>query len=148
MKLNGQNYLTWGNLGDAYYWTPGERDKAASAYEKAVALAQAALRVNPHDAAVMTDLADYYSMQGRREDALRFLGRALALNPNEPELMFKAAEVYEQVGDRSRSIDWLQKALASGYSPTIVRDTPVLDNLRSDPRVKTLLRASGSVKEK
>ncbi len=96
VKLNGQNYLTWGNLGDAYYWTPGERDKAASAYEKAVALAQAALRVNPHDAAVMTNLADYYSMQGRREDALRFLGRALALNPNEPELMFKAAEVYQQ----------------------------------------------------
>ena len=138
-KLNGQNYLTWGNLGDAYYWTPGERDQAASAYEKAVVLAQAALRVNPHDAAVMADLADYYSMQGRKEDALGFLGRALALNPNEPELMFKAAEVYEQVGDRSRSIDWLQKARAAGYSPTIIRDTPVLDNLRSDPRLKAVL---------
>jgi len=139
VKLNEHDYLTWGNLADAYYWTPGERQKAGGVYQKAIALAQERLIVNPRDPSVISDLADYHSMLGHRQDALFFLDRALRLGPSDSELMFKAAEIYDQLGDRSQSIGWLQKAVEAGYSPAMARDTPVLDNLRSDPRVDKLL---------
>jgi eukaryotic-like serine/threonine-protein kinase len=147
VKLNDRFYLTWGNLGDAYYYAPRERERAKTAYEKAISLAQDALRVNPHDASVLGDMADYDSMLGRRANALRALDRALKFDPKDPELMLKAAEVYNQLGDRDRSIHWLQRALAAGYSLTMVRDTPVLDNLRSDSRVMALLRGRSSSEE-
>ncbi|MGC2002808.1 MAG: tetratricopeptide repeat protein, partial [Candidatus Acidiferrales bacterium] len=38
VKLDQKNYLLWGNLGDAYYWTPGRRSEAAAAYATAIAL--------------------------------------------------------------------------------------------------------------
>jgi tetratricopeptide (TPR) repeat protein len=31
-KLDDHNYQIWGNLGGAYYWAPGEREKAAAAF--------------------------------------------------------------------------------------------------------------------
>jgi tetratricopeptide (TPR) repeat protein len=38
VQLDPKNYLSWGNLGDAYYWSPGRRTEAADAYGRAIAL--------------------------------------------------------------------------------------------------------------
>jgi serine/threonine-protein kinase len=139
VALDARTYTTWGNLADAEFLTPGNRDAAAVTCQKAIDLAKEALRLNPRDSAVMADLADYYSMLRDRDNALRYLQEALALAPADPGLRSRTAEVYNQLGDTQQAILWVKKALAAGYSATMIRDTPALDNLRTDPRVKAIL---------
>jgi tetratricopeptide (TPR) repeat protein len=139
-ELDPQNYLLWGNLGDAYYWTPGRRGEAIATYSKAIALGERELRVNPRDSDVLSSLAMYHAMRGERKPALERLGAALRLSPNNPGLFFNAGIVYEQLGDAQRALDALEKAVAGGISSATVRDTPNFDDLRANPRFLKLIQ--------
>jgi tetratricopeptide (TPR) repeat protein len=132
--------VIWGNLGDAYYWAPGKRAQAGAAYEKAIALGEEKLRVNPRDADVLSSLAMYYAMEGERKPALEKLDVALRLSPKSPDLLFNAGIVYQQLGDTPRALDALEKAIAAGRSPSALRDTPNFDGLRANPRFLRLIQ--------
>jgi len=141
VKLNDRDYVLWGNLADAEDKTPGRRAEAEAAYRRAISLAEPELQVNPQDTDVLGNLADYYSMLGDRRRALAYLQKALSLGPEDASVRFKAAQVYLQLGDNAAAVHWLEEALKAGYSRTIVRDSPVWDALRSDPRVQELLQS-------
>ncbi len=144
LKLDAQNYVVWGNLGDAYSWTPAQRAEASRAYQKAVALVTERLKVNPNDAYLLSDLATYQAMLGDATPARNTLQIALAVAPAAPEVRFRAALVYTQLGDIAAALDWLDKALAAGYPAMKVRDTPNFDTLKSNPRFQELLREKSS----
>ncbi len=141
LKLDERNYVLWGNLGDAYYWEPGKRAEAAAAYRKAISLAQAKMQVNPRAAGTLGNLAHYHALLGERQYALAHLQRALEIAPDDPEVRFNAALVYSQFGETDQALGWLEKAVAAGSSPTMIRDTPNFDRLRTNPRFQALLRA-------
>ena len=134
VKLNPADYEMWGNLGDAYYWSPGEESKAAPAYQKAISLADAALRVNPRDAVIMCNLALYHAMLREKGPALAFLRRALKLSPDNPDFLFKVAEIDNQFGSTETALASLERAIARGYSPFFARDHPIFRNLNMDLR--------------
>jgi len=140
VKADERNYVFWGNLGDALYWTPGRRAEAAAAYRKANALAEAKLQVNARSARVLADLGFYHAMLDERKAALSQLRRALEIAPDNPSVRFEAALVYNQFGETDRALGWLEKAVAVGYSPATIRDTPNFDSLRANPRFQALLR--------
>jgi len=139
VKLNPADYEMWGNLGDAYYWSPGEESKAAPAYQKAISLADAALRVNPRDAVIMCNLALYHAMLREKGPALAFLRRALKLSPDNPDFLFKAAEIDNQFGSTETALASLERAIARGYSPFFARDHPIFRNLNMDLRFHKLV---------
>lgn len=139
-QLEPQNYVMWGNLGDAYYWAPGRREEAKGAYGKAIALGEEKLRVNASDAEVLSSLAMYHAMRGERKLALENLNRALKLNPQNPGLLFNAAITYQQLGETQQTLDALEKAVATGVSAAAIRDTPNFDGLRANPRYLRLAR--------
>jgi serine/threonine-protein kinase len=139
-QIDPQNYVFWGNLGDAYYWAPGRRAEAAAAYAKAIALGEEKLRVNPRDAQVLSSLAMYHAMRGEQKAALDNTDAALRLNPKSPDLLFNAGIVYQQLGDTQRALDVLEKAVAAGISSATLRDTPNFDNLGANPRYLKLVR--------
>lgn len=137
--LDAENYEVWGNLADAYYWAPEEREKARPAYEKAIALALKLATVNPRDASLLGYLAQYYAMTGQRPLALAYIRRALGIAPPPPDLLETAATVFNQCGDTEQAFSYLEKAVAAGYSKTLLRDTPNFDNLRGLPRFKEIM---------
>jgi len=139
-QLDPQNYVFWGNLGDAYYWAPGRRAEAAGAYGKGIALGEEELRVNPRDAQALSSLAMYHAMRGERKAALDNVDAALRLNPQSPGLLFKAGIAYQQLGETQRALEVLEKAVAAGVSPATVRDTPNFDGLRANPRFMKLIQ--------
>jgi serine/threonine protein kinase/tetratricopeptide (TPR) repeat protein len=139
VSIDRRNYEVWGNLGDAYYWSPGERPKAASAYTSAIKLASERAKINPRDATLLGYLALYHAMLGQRDPSFEYIAKALSISPNDPDLLFSAALVYNQFADKDLSLDFLGKAIAAGYSAATLRDTPNLDNLSSDPRFQKLL---------
>jgi len=139
VKLDQNNYAMWGNLGDAYYWTPGRRPEAASAYEKAIELGKGVLHQNPHDAELLSYLAEYHAMRGDRELALDSLERSLRLQPDRPDLLLNAGIVYQQLGETNRALDALERAVSLGIPREVLRDTPNFDGLNHNPRFVGLL---------
>ncbi|HEV2729468.1 MAG TPA: tetratricopeptide repeat protein [Terriglobales bacterium] len=139
VKLDKTSWLTWGNLGDAYYWAPGKRPQAGTAYGEAIRLADEKLRVNPRDGYTLALRATYLAMIDKREEALGSLLKALSFSPTDPDVQFRAALVYNHFGETDRSLEWLQKAMAAGVPASLVRSTPDFDHLRNDPRLQALL---------
>jgi serine/threonine-protein kinase len=144
LKLDDRHYDVWGNLGDAYYWTPGRRDSAAPAYRQAIGLAMKQYEVNPKDAALLSYIAQYHAMLGEREVGLAWIKRALRLDPRSADVCLSAAIVYNQVGDISSTLLVLERALKGGLSVATVLNTPNFSNLGSQPGFRDLLRTAHS----
>jgi len=139
VKLNPIDYEMWGNLGDAYYWSPGEQTKAAPTYRKAISLAEPVLRVNNRDAVIMCNLAIYHAMLQEKPLALSYLKRALQVSPSDPDFLFKAAEINNLFGSQETALNSLASAIAHGFSPYFVRNHPIFRNLSSDQRFQKLI---------
>lgn len=138
-SLDAGSYEVWGNLGDAYYWAPGEREKSRGAYEKAISLALKQSEVNPRDGTLLSYLAQYYAMDGQRSQALNYIHRSLRAGRSTPDMLATAALVFNQCGDVNQAVTYLQRAVAAGYSKDVLRDTPNFDNLRSLPTFQKLM---------
>ena len=138
LKLDDNDYQTWGNLGDAYFFG-GDKSKASGPYTKAISLAEEKLKVNPRDTDVLSDLARYWAILGDRTKALNYLDRSL-VGKKDKELIFSAALVYNQLRETGPALEWLGKALAAGYSKAVVSATPDFDNLHDNPRYLALMQ--------
>jgi serine/threonine protein kinase/tetratricopeptide (TPR) repeat protein len=142
VKLDSKSYELWGNLGDAYYWTPGRRAEAAGAYSTAISLGEENLRHNPRDAQLVAYLGQYHAMRGEQKPALDKIDAALRLQPNSPDVLLASAIVYQQLGDSSRALNTLEKAVSVGITPETLRDTPNFGALSDTPRFLALLHGS------
>ena len=137
--LDDKDWVNWGNLGDALYWIPGRRHEAAQAYQTALELAAARLRVNPNDASIAADVAVDSAMLDDKSAALTNIKRALALDPDDGDLLFRASLVYNHFGDTDETLSLLKQAVEHGFPVATVQDTPDFDHLRSNPAYSTLI---------
>ena len=137
--IDPKNYEVWGNLGDAYYWAPGLRERAPQAYRKAVQLAEAKRKVNARDANLLSYLASYYAMLGSRKPAEERIAEALRLAPRDAEVLFYSAVVHEQTGETNKVLDALERSVAAGYSRETIQDTPNFSRLQENPRFQRLI---------
>jgi tetratricopeptide (TPR) repeat protein len=137
--LDAKNYEIWGNLGDAYYWAPGMRERAAGTYRKALEVGDEQRKINPRNAHMLSYLAEYHAMLGEKQKAQLRIGEAEKLAPRDPEVLYYAAMVYIQAGDQKKSLDKLEHAVAAGYPAATVRDTPNFSVLQNDPRFRALI---------
>ena len=80
LQVNDKDPRLWQYVAAAYYWAPGERDKARAAYQKAALMMEKELKLNPRDSKLMLALADCESMLGRRHRAVEPQEVALALH--------------------------------------------------------------------
>jgi eukaryotic-like serine/threonine-protein kinase len=141
LALDDKDYLVWGNLGDSYYYSIINRSMATGVYERAISIATKNLEVNPRDASVHGDLAGYYSMIGKRDEALHQLRDSLALSEEkDPTLLYQAALVYNQLGETDMSINYLAKAVVAGYSVSNISNAQALNNLHANPQYQALIR--------
>ena len=140
VKLDDRNPVLWGNLAEAYYWSPGAREKSADAYRRALALAEEQLKVNPRDPATLGQMAMDSAMLGENKPADGYLRRALALAPGDPDLQLKAAVIESHFGHPDRAIAFLEKALDAGISPDVIRNHPSFDDLAKTESWQRLLR--------
>ena len=143
IKLDPKQYVTWGNLGAAQYYGGSPHDSVAS-YRTAVELATADLKVNPHDVENLSDLAQYESMLGNRDQALSYLGKAMQNGHGEKDLLASAAQVYNQLGETGLALEWMSKAIQAGYSASKFKDLPAFQNLAGNLRYQELIGNSNT----
>jgi len=80
------------------------------------------------------------AMSGRRTEALQQAAR-LKRNLKAERAEFLLATIYSALGDKDAAFFWLDEAVQRrDYSMTMVQADYRLDNLRTDPRYKALLR--------
>jgi tetratricopeptide (TPR) repeat protein len=138
LKINDKQYVTWGNLGEARYYS-GAKNEAMPAYKKAADLAAEELKVNPHDTDVLGDMANYYSMMGQKKEALDYLEQALQYGRNDKQVLAVAAMVHNQFGETGLALEWLSKAVQAGYPRDDLRTVPAFISLSSNPRFQELM---------
>jgi serine/threonine-protein kinase len=139
--VDGQDYLWWGNLGDAYHWAPGERAKAADAYRRAIELAEERLATNANDAEVLQDAARYYVMVGDAEAARAAIARALDLAPSDIYVLRSAAVVHVVLEEPEEAIRAVLAAIEGGDSRAEISVDPMFAELRQDPRLREALES-------
>jgi eukaryotic-like serine/threonine-protein kinase len=139
VKLNERDATVWLNLGRAHYESPGTREKARVPLERAIALGEEQLAVNPRDAEMLAGLADAHAMLGHARQARALSARAVALAPDDSDVLRTAAEVDEALGQREAALQKIARALAAGYPRWGIERSPSLAALREDPRFAGVL---------
>ncbi len=142
LLVSETDWMNWGNLGDALYWSPQRRGEAPAKYRKAISIAATRLEVNPRDPLILAYLANYSAMVGDRRVALGYLQRALAVAPSDGEVLLRAAVVYNHFKQTDQTLFYLKKAVDVGYSRAIIKDTPDFESLRQTPQFKALVSTS------
>jgi serine/threonine-protein kinase len=133
------DFRLYGNLANGLYYT-NHKDSARYYYEKAIALANNALRVNPANPEIESSLAGYLVKLNQKKAAANALARVLELKILNIDIYFDIGDVYEQLGERDLAIYWLGKALENGFTLAKIKNNPGLAELRNDHKFKKLLK--------
>lgn len=133
------NYLLWGNLGDACRFLPEGGGRAREAYSRALQLLEDLLRATPRDAILLSRRALYLSKRGDCVPALAAGGEIERLIQKDAAAQFRLVVTNEVCGRRETALSALEKALHTGLALTEVQGDPELFALRADVRYHRLL---------
>jgi tetratricopeptide (TPR) repeat protein len=138
-KLQPANHVPWGNLGDARWQIPGERERAREAFQNAYLLASRQIVLNPGDAQLRKSAALYLAKLGRLNEARTEIENAIHQSPKDMYVRFYAARVFAVVGDPKRAETEALASVELGYDSKQVELEPDLKSLQ----VRQLARAGG-----
>ncbi|MDH3404399.1 MAG: tetratricopeptide repeat-containing serine/threonine-protein kinase [Acidobacteriota bacterium] len=129
-------------LAAEFYSKLDRPDSARSAAERGNERAERALELNPKDVRALYLSATQLWRLGRHEEARTRATRALELAPADPTVLYNVACFFAVAGEPDRALDCLERALVGNFGlESWIEHDPNLDNVRSEPRFQTLLRA-------
>jgi Flp pilus assembly protein TadD len=135
----------WGYLADAYRWAPGHEDKAAAAYDRAIALRREQLAMNRKQGLHWAELADWLAKRGKPGEARRAIRRALELMPWDVRCKEYAIHVHHLAGDRDEALRALEAAVGLGCDVAELERDPELAELRQDPEFERIVQGGRGV---
>jgi eukaryotic-like serine/threonine-protein kinase len=110
-------------------------------YTEAIAEMQNAVSGRPD---IITDLGHVYAMAGRRDEARQILNRLLEQSKQKYVPPHNIATVYAGLGEKDQAFARLEKAYEEhSGSLILLKVSPMLDSLHSDPRFVDLARCIG-----
>lgn len=138
-KGNSHDYILWGNLADAYRWSPEQKTKAISTYKQALNILAKQFSDDINDPTIESRRALYQAKANMTQQALDALEKALQLAPNDANILYRATIIQEIIGQRGLALEYLQKSLSQGYPLNLIQGDPELALLRKDSRYRELL---------
>jgi tetratricopeptide (TPR) repeat protein len=116
----------------------GQRREAIPEYQEAVELSQG-------DTDPAAGLAHAYAIAGQRADAEKILGELLQKSKTSYFSPYMIGTIYAGLGEKDKAFEFLEKAYQerSPDIPYFLKADLRIDNLRSDPRFRDLLRRVG-----
>ncbi len=139
MPGGANNYMVWGNLGDACRWTPDKKERSREAYLRAIQLLQEQLRLTPRDPTLRSNLALNLAKRGDLPAALTALEELERLPRKDAGCWFQMAVAYEVCARRGQALAALDSALRAGLPVDEIRKDPELLDLRADARYHRLV---------
>jgi hypothetical protein len=94
---------------------------------------------------VLALLGHAAAASGKREEALRTLDELKEISKQRYVPAYGFALVYAALDEKDQAFEWLEKSNSDQEAKIVnfLKIDPLLDNLRSDPRYKDLLRRVG-----
>ncbi len=135
VELDENNYLNWGNLGDAYKLT--KNNTSVIAYQKAVKRAQSALKTNPKDTRAKASLAYYLANLKQEKEALFFAKQIGESNTGLEN--FIVATAYDHLKIMDQTLSHLKFSIKKNYPVEEILNTPLLKHCRQDQRFTYLI---------
>jgi tetratricopeptide (TPR) repeat protein len=129
------------NIGDVH-GRLGHEQMARAEYERAIALGNEALSVNPSDAATIGLIALCEAKIGRGGDAKRHAAEAVAVDTMSSESWQRSAEVHALLSQPDEALRDLAVAVARGFEPRMARRDDELRSLFSLTRFDEILKHS------
>ena len=113
---------------------------AQQKYDEAIAEFKRAVSFG-NNAGALAALAYAYAMGGKKDEALKILDELKTSHKGAKIVPYRIAAVYLALGDKDQAIEWLKKdyEVKDNWMNQLKVD-PVMDTLRSDPRLQVLLR--------
>ena len=133
LELRSTNFMTWGNLADAYHWLPDSETKAQAAFQRAIELGRQRLLITPNDDLTRSLLVEYQAKMGDRKAALAEIDRMRGPDKITHLARVHMATAYEVIGMRNEAVEQMHIALGEGYSLDKIRRDPYLKGLWEDP---------------
>jgi tetratricopeptide (TPR) repeat protein len=140
VAMNENSYETVGNLADAYR-ALGEHPRAKTAYDRAIALALEANRVDSRNATTLSSLALYYAKTDNASQASNFIRRARQISPDDPYISYAEAVIHMLAGLKANALASLGEAFQKGYTVGEAQNDPELKTLRADPEFEKLVQS-------
>ncbi len=135
LDFSNTDYHAWWSMAVAYSRTPGQQEKARRTFAQAARMCREALKNEPNDPVVLSDLAAILATQpDGRQESLKLLGRALALEPADTRVEFNAAQAYIEVGDWRDAQAEVTNLLTAGFPAADLDLSPALAGVARIPR--------------
>jgi serine/threonine protein kinase/Flp pilus assembly protein TadD len=141
-RLQPANPINWGNLGDALWQLPGERQRARTAFAKAADIAKQQLAIQEDNPSLRKNYALYLAKLGQNAEAYREARRAIAQAASDGSVHFYVARVYAVADDPDSAFAALGQSLSLGYSAREIQQEPDFNSLKKDPRYMQFVRES------
>jgi len=140
IKLEENDYRHWGNLADAYRYTPENLKNAQDAYQRAIHLANKKLEIDPKDGYTHGLVAFYYAHSGEHKKALDEIDKARNLAPNNVHVLLFSVQVFELINQRDQALQALKEYIEHGGPIENINADPDLSGLRKDPRYRQVVK--------
>jgi tetratricopeptide (TPR) repeat protein len=134
VKMGANEYRTWGNLADAYRFTPGRAADAREAYTRAIQLLDQLLLKAPGDIDLSTRRVVMLAKRGDCQMALSAADPLRDAVSKSSIAAYRLGVAYEVCGRRDDALDAMSKAISAGASLDQVQRDPELVKLRADVR--------------
>lgn len=143
VELDPDDYLNWGNLGDALLAAREPAEAWRAAYARAAEGATEYLAVATGDGAVLAGLAWYRAMLDDPQAALAALRRAEAASGDQVEIAQWSAQAWAALGRAEEAARRLDAMRAAGAVPSRIRAVEVLQRAAIDVRAAQSGPAAG-----
>lgn len=140
IESGGANFHSmWGNLGDAYRWTPDNEPRAREAYLRAIQLLNENLTLTPDSKTLRTQKPLYSAKLGECDAVPTNISAMADLAGKDAAAWFRLAVASEICGGRENALGALEGALQARFPITAIEGDPELLNLRQDVRYHRLI---------
>ena len=139
LEINPNDHRIHGYIGSAHYWL-GNEGLANEHFHKAIAQAVEKLKQeDENDVDVLSSIAMYHAMLADTTSTINYLEKSLSASASvTSNLAFRVVFTFEQIGRRDEALEFTEKALQGSQELFRIDRGPGFQNLRLDPRFKTL----------
>jgi TolB-like protein/Tfp pilus assembly protein PilF len=139
VNLSPNDYVLWGNLADAYYFSADMQQVADVAYRRAIEFAEGRLSVNSSDIDALSGAAYFYSRIGEKEKSVTRNDEALAAAPDNMYVHYNSALIHAHFGNQQDAIAALEKAVSLEYQRDLLLTDPGFNSLQENPGFQRLV---------
>ena len=109
-------------------------------FDETLAELEKAKRERINDPILIYSPGIVYAAQGKNTEALQVIEELKALPGSDLSQALWIAKIYATLNEREETLAWLERGLAAETLGVFLKDEPVWDTIRSDPRFADLLR--------